>query len=136
MKHLFFAFLLFISGALRAQSGGMYMPTVSVLKNAQIYSVDSAHYMTAGGQCYVYGRIVVNKTDSAGEVILSITTPLPLLYNVHHVDAGNCFIFQPASGNQLIGSCRTNFLRKIQLSYTALNASLAYVNYFFIFSTN
>jgi hypothetical protein len=135
MKQLIFAIVFLLSGVVaRAQAGGMYMPTVTGAVNASVFSADSAHYMTAGNQCYVYGRFLIGSTNTDGTVTVTISTPLPLAYNVRRTSAGNNFTFSPGSA-PIIGVNFSTFNGVIQLSYDAVQTGFQTVYYFFTFTT-
>lgn len=133
-KLLFVVLLLWFTGAY-CQSG-FYLPVITNGFNANIYSVDSAQFMRVENQCYVYGRFYVRNTDSIAPVMVHISTPFTLWYNVKHASTGNCFIF-PQSGQTVVGYSLQSFSNggSIQLYYTAISSGLQRVDYFFIYQT-
>jgi len=120
-----------------AQSGGMYLPTVTKGYNANIYSADSAHFIQVGDQCTVYGHFTIANYDSVGAVYVRITAPLPMLYNVHNTRVGNCFVFDPnhlPAAAPVTGWITASFNHNLQLMfYTAQSGSFAAVDYFFTY---
>lgn len=135
MKKILFAVALLLSVVSYGQSS-YYLPTVTKLKNGNVYSVDSAFFLRSGNSCYVYGRFTLSTADSVGQVVMKISVPFQMVYNVHHVGAGNCFVFQPDAGNELFGLCVSTFLHEIQLSFNTPDTRVTYVDYFFTFQVN
>ena len=134
MKTFIFLLAFFFSISCRAQSG-MYLPSINPVLNCVVYSVDSAHFIRVDDQVYVYGKFQIRNSDSLSQVILKISTPYALRYNVKNPSAGNCFIF--GSGfSPIVGSCLSSFADggKIQLYYVSPVLNIVVVDYFFIYS--
>jgi len=119
MKHLFFAFLLFLSGAACAQSSGAtFLPTITSSSVFINPIAQTAQYIRVDSIVIVYGAIFLNGSPTAGvPVFITVSVPVPVTFSGGNNTArGFANVFQ-SGAPALIGQVTTT-PAEVQIKYT------------------